>query len=164
MGSGASTLFAWIGSDDEAAKDVTPGSDKSAERARSYADAFNALRAFAKDSNAPLRNFPQLAAAWRAQATEPPIPKEVRVQRLMAEEAVKANKHAEALKYFETGIELYPALPEGSFNAALIAGELGFYADAVEHMQAYLELVPDAANAQAARDKILIWQTKADME
>jgi hypothetical protein len=28
-------------------------------------------------------------------------------------------------------------------------------------MQAYLELVPEAADAQAARDKILIWQTKA---
>jgi hypothetical protein len=28
-------------------------------------------------------------------------------------------------------------------------------------MQAYLELVPDAADVQAARDKILIWQNKA---
>jgi hypothetical protein len=28
-------------------------------------------------------------------------------------------------------------------------------------MQAYLELVPNAADAQAARDKILIWQVKS---
>jgi hypothetical protein len=55
----------------------------------------------------------------------------------------------------------YPTWPEGNFNAALIAGELGFYADAIEHMQAYLELVPSAADAEAARDKIVIWQVKA---
>jgi len=79
----------------------------------------------------------------------------------MAEEAVKANRPAEALGYFEAGIELYPTWPEGDFNAALIAGELGYYADAIEHMQAYLELVPDAADAQAARDQIAIWQYKA---
>jgi hypothetical protein len=129
--------------------------------AESFAAAFNALRAFAKDPNAPLRTFTQRAAAWRALATKPPIPDEVRVQRMMAEDAFKANKPDEALHYYETGIQLYPTWPEGNFNAALIAGDLGYYAAAIEHMQAYLELVPDAPDAQAARDKILIWQTKA---
>ena len=38
---------------------------------------------------------------------------------------------------------------------------MGYYDAAMEHMQAYLELVPEAADAQAARDKILIWQAKA---
>ena len=90
-----------------------------------------------------------------------PIPEEVRVQRMMAEDSFKANKPDEALHYYETGILLYPTWPEGNFNAALIAGDLGYYAAAIEHMQAYLDLVPDAADAQAARDKILIWQTKA---
>jgi len=28
-------------------------------------------------------------------------------------------------------------------------------------MQAYLELIPDASDAQAAREKIMIWQVKA---
>jgi len=83
------------------------------------------------------------------------------VQRLMAEDAFKANKPDEALHYYETGVLLYPTWPEGNFNAALIAGDLGYYDAAMEHMQAYLELVPEAADAQAARDKILIWQTKA---
>jgi regulator of sirC expression with transglutaminase-like and TPR domain len=129
--------------------------------AESFAAAFNALRAFAKDPNAPLRTFTQRAAAWRALATKPPIPDEVRVQRMMAEDAFKANKPDEALHYYEAGVLLYPTWPEGNFNAALIAGDLGYYAAAIEHMQAYLELVPEAADAQAARDKILIWQTKA---
>ena len=131
------------------------------QKAQSFAAAFNALRAFARDANAPLRTFTQRAAAWRAMATKPPIPEEVRVQRLMAEDAFKANKPEEALRYYEAGVLLYPTWPEGNFNAALIAGDLGYYAAAIEHMQAYLELVPEAADAQAARDKILIWQTKA---
>ena len=34
-------------------------------------------------------------------------------------------------------------------------------ADAVEDMQSYLELVPNAPDAQAARDQIDLWQLKA---
>jgi hypothetical protein len=131
------------------------------QKAQTFAVAFNSLRAFARDANAPLRTFTQRAAAWRALATKPPIPEEVRVQRMMAEDAFKANKPDEALHYYEAGVLLYPTWPEGNFNAALIAGDLNYYAAAIEHMQAYLELVPEAADAQAARDKILIWQNKA---
>jgi tetratricopeptide (TPR) repeat protein len=131
------------------------------QQAETFAAGVNALRAFARDTEAPLRTFTARAAAWRALATKPPIPDEVRVQRMMAEDAFKANKPDEALHYYETGVLLYPTWPEGNFNAALISGDLGYYDAAIEHMQAYLELVPDAADAQAARDKILIWQNKA---
>ena len=126
-----------------------------------FAAGFNVLRALARDPNAPLRTFTQRAASWRALATKPPIPEEVRVQRMMAEDAFKSNKPDEALHYYEVGVQFYPTWPEGNFNAALIAGDLGYFDAAIEHMQAYLELVPEAADAQAARDKILIWQTKA---
>jgi len=129
--------------------------------AETFAAAFNRLRAFALDSSSPLRSFPQRAAAWRAVAAKPPVPDEVNVQRLMAEDAIKEKKPDDALNYYENGIALYPTWPEGNFNAALIAGELDYYSDAIEHMQAYLELVPDAAGAQAAHEKILIWQVKA---
>ena len=131
------------------------------QQAETFAAGVNALRAFARDTEAPLRTFTARAAAWRALATKPPIPDEVRVQRMMAEDAFKANKPDEALHYYETGVLLYPTWPEGNFNAALISGDLSYYDAAIEHMQAYLELVPDAADAQAARDKILIWQNKA---
>ena len=129
--------------------------------AESFAAALNRLRAVANDTESPLNNFPQRAAAWRALASKPPIPEEVRVQRLLAEDAVKQKKPEEALNSYETGLELDPTWPQGYFNAALIADELGFYAEAIEHMQAYLELVPDAQDAQAARDQIVIWQYKA---
>jgi hypothetical protein len=47
--------------------------------------------------------------------------------------------------------------PEGHFNAAVIYGELRDE-KAVWHMRDYLELVPNAPDAQAASDQIIIWQ------
>ena len=105
--------------------------------------------------------FPQQAAAWRAMATKPPIPEGVRLQRLLAEDALKKNQPEDALDHYENGLLAYPTWPQGWFNAALIAAELGRYADAVEKMQAYLELMPEAQDAQSARDQIAIWQYKA---
>lgn len=129
--------------------------------AESFAAALNRLRAFAGDQGSALRDFPRQAAAWRALPSKPPIPEEVRAQRLLAENAVKQKNLENALDHYETGLELYPTWPQGYFNAALVAAELGFYAEAVEHMRAYLELVPDAADAQSARDQIVIWQDNA---
>ena len=43
----------------------------------------------------------------------------------------------------------------------MIAAELNDYTDAVEHMQSYLELVPNATDAQSARDQLDLWQLKA---
>ena len=126
--------------------------------AESFAAALNRLRAFANDSESPLRTFPQQAAAWRALPAKPPLPDEVRAQRLLAEEAIQQKNAAEALNRYDTGLQIYPTWPQGRFNAALIAAELGFYVEAVEHMQAYLELVPDAQDAPSARDQIVAWQ------
>jgi tetratricopeptide (TPR) repeat protein len=146
---------------------VNPGSSgiqctgDCAQAEESFFPAINRLRAFAIEQESAAREFPQRAAAWRALSSKPPIPEGVRVERLMAEEAVKAEKLQEALSHYEMGLELYPTWPQGWFNAALISGELGSYADAAEDMQAYLELVPDAKDAQSARDQIAIWQYKA---
>lgn len=136
------------------------GNGHRAADAQSLADALNRLRSFVRATDT-LRTFPQQAAAWRALASKPPVPEEVRVQRLLAENAVKEKKPEEALSHYETGLELYPTWPQGYFNAALINAELGAYAEAIEYMQAYLELVPDAPDAQAARDQIVIWKYKA---
>lgn len=138
-----------------------PGQGELVAVAQSFADAINRLRAFAGIAGDTLRAFPQQAAAWRALASKPPVPENVRLQRLLAEDAIKEEKPEEALKRYEAGLELYPTWPQGYFNAALVAAELGFYPEAIEHMQSYLELVPDAADAQAARDQIAIWQFKA---
>jgi tetratricopeptide (TPR) repeat protein len=129
--------------------------------AESFAIAFNRLRALANDNRGALSEFRQQAANWRALPSKPPIPEAVRVQRLLAEDAMKQKEPEEALNRYEQGLKIYPTWPQGCFNAALIAASLGFYDEAVEHMQGYLELVPDAQDAQSARDQIAIWQHKA---
>ena len=106
-------------------------------------------------------DFHQQAAAWRALATKPPLPDAVRIRRIAAEDAIKNNNPNAALKYYEEGLDLYPTWPEGWFNAALIEGQLGAYDEAVQHMQNYLELAPNAPDAQAAHDQIGLWQLKS---
>ena len=49
------------------------------------------------------------------------------------------------------------AATRGAWQAALS----GDYTDAVEHMQNYLELLPNATDAQSARDQIDLWKFKA---
>ncbi len=122
--------------------------------------AVNRLHALAVDDRAVL--FPQQVATWRALNQKPPLPEAVREQRVLAENALKEKQPEEALNYYEAGLELYPTWPQGCFNAALIAAELGFYSQAVEHMQWYVELVPNAPDAKAARDQTVIWQDKAN--
>jgi regulator of sirC expression with transglutaminase-like and TPR domain len=41
---------------------------------------------------------------------------------------------------------------------ALFHGQLKDYPRAIEHMTTYLQLVPDAANARAAKDEIYKWE------
>jgi tetratricopeptide (TPR) repeat protein len=83
------------------------------------------------------------------------------ILRLTAEDAIKRQRPDGALNFYELGVEADPAWAQGWFNAALLAGELGFFADAAEHMQNYLELLPNAADAQSVRDQIDLWKYKA---
>jgi len=128
----------------------------------SFVAALNRLHAFANENAATEANeFRQQAAAWRALPSKPPIPEAVRQRRLLAENALQEKHPLEALNLYEDGLKIYPTWPQGHFNAALISASLEFYEEAIEHMQGYLELVPDARDAQSARDQIVIWQHKA---
>lgn len=130
----------------------------------SFAAAVDRLHALAVDEGKNASEFARQAATWRALGTKPPIPEEVRRQRLLAENAFKEKQLMKAMGHYEAGLRLYPTWPQGYFNSAVIAAELGYYAEAIEYMQAYLELVPDAPDAQSARDQIVIWQDKAKAE
>ena len=136
-------------------------SSSCAQQARNFVDALKRLATFAADPKDPEHDFPARAAGWRALASKPPLPDAVRIRRLMAEDAIKNQKPEEALNYYEQGLRTYPTWPEGWFNAAMVASELGRYADAAEYMENYLLLTPDAADAQAARDQLEMWKIKA---
>lgn len=103
-------------------------------------------------------DFQQKAAAWRALPQKPPLSEEVRRERVLAENAVREKDLNRALDHYEAGLKLNPVWPEGHFNAALLYGERREYDKAVWHMHAYLELLPNALDAQQARDQISVWQ------
>lgn len=126
-----------------------------------FAAALNGLHAYAISHPAGLGDFHAQATAWRAFTTKPALAENARILRLAAEDAIKRQKPDEALNDFELGVQADPTWAQGWFNAALLAGELGFFADAADHMQNYLELLPDAADAKSARDQIDLWKYKA---
>ncbi len=131
------------------------------ENAELVAKALNRLRYMAGDHGImSARNFSGAVSVWRTLSPKPPIPEAVREQRLLAETAFKEGKVADALYHYERGVEMDPVWPEGRFNAALIAAELQFYDEAVQQMQAYLDLAPEAPDASSARDQIVIWKDK----
>lgn len=133
--------------------------------ARRFVDAVNAIRYYASgrdlaDDEALFAGFREEARAWRALPVKPANPEGVRRFQLLAEDAIKNKNFDEAVDHYEQGLDVSPLWPEGQFNAALLYGEMGIYGQAVIHMKRYLELKPDAPDAQAACDQVVIWQAK----
>jgi tetratricopeptide (TPR) repeat protein len=113
-----------------------------------------------KSSLVTSEDFNAQAAAWRNVAAKPPMPENAREHKVLAEDAVQRKDFDKAIDEYLAAASIFPMWPEGQFNLALICGETGDYDCAVEHMQNYLELVPDAPDAQAAKDKLIIWRDK----
>jgi tetratricopeptide (TPR) repeat protein len=149
--------------------------------AQDFANALNVLRVYArnyessrdrapvcfaeKDEQARIwAEFQKRAAAWRALPAKPPISDDVKRNRLLAEDAYQQKQFDTAAAEYEAGLEIDPLWAQGHFNAALIYGELKDYDDAVWHMRCYLELLPNAPDAQEARDQMLLWQGKAKQQ
>jgi tetratricopeptide (TPR) repeat protein len=133
--------------------------------ARRFVDAVHALgyltsaQPLAGD-NAAFAEFSEKAAAWREMRPRPELPEGARRYKTLAEEA-SANKDFEgAASFYEQGLAIHPFWAEGQYNAALLYAETGMYAKAIGHMKRYLELVPNAPDARAARDKMQAWETK----
>lgn len=97
---------------------------------------------------------------WHALQEKPPIPEEALHHKALAEHAFRERKLDQATNEYLDALKVYPCWPEGQFNAASMLGDTGWYTGAVAHMKYYLELVPDASNAQLARDRIAAWQAK----
>jgi len=85
---------------------------------------------------------------------------EVIKKRLLAEDAIEHKNLQGALSYYEAGVALDPAWAQGWYNAALIYAEQQDYFDAAFYMKHYLILLPDAPDATAAKEKLLLWRPK----
>ncbi len=142
---------------------------KNKDKALSLADAFYVLKRYAEgykpqDRLAAQTTFENEAKSYREMAVKPALSQDVQGYRVAAEDAFRNKNFEKALKYYEKGLSIQPLWPQGQFNAALLYGELEDYEMAALHMKRYLELLPDAGNANAAREKILLWEVKAKEE
>jgi tetratricopeptide (TPR) repeat protein len=104
--------------------------------------------------------FQREAQRYREMAVKPALPEDVQRCRIMAEDAFKNKDFEKALEYYRKGLTIEPLWPLGQFNAAYLAGELHWYNWAALYMKRYLELVPDAKNAKAAREEMYLWEGK----
>ncbi len=116
----------------------------------------------AKDA-ADLEAFKPKAAAWRQLAVKPEAPKEAVRHQVLAEYAYKQKDVPKAITEYTEALRIFPYWPAGQNNLAFLAGEVGTrpgYNLAIDHMKMYLELVPNARDAQAAQDSIFVWEDK----
>ena len=68
-----------------------------------------------------------------------------------------------AIAEYAAALKIFPYWPEGHYNLAILAAEIGGrpgYDIAIAQMKKYLELAPDAPDARAARDSIIVWEDK----
>lgn len=99
-----------------------------------------------------------LADYRRQVASGAALPEEAIRYKVQAEAAVRDKDYDEGAELYASALSVAPWWPVGHFNRALVLGELEDYAAARREMNYYLQLVPDAANARAAQDKIYQWQ------
>jgi tetratricopeptide (TPR) repeat protein len=107
-----------------------------------------------------LQKFDPQAQAWRAMPEKPKMPDDAYTHKVLAEAAYRNHDLMKAFVEYNLALQKFPTWPEGQFNAALIGAELKRYRGAVFHMKEYLALAPDAPDAPAAKDKIILWQDK----
>jgi tetratricopeptide (TPR) repeat protein len=135
--------------------------------AGAFADSLLTLRmkSLASDIEATsLTSFIAKSKGWLATPDRPPMPDDARSFKLLAEEAFQRKDFAAALNAYGRALEKFPLWPEGHYNAALLAAEGENYDLAAHHMRRYLILSPNAKDASVARDKLLLWQLKANGE
>lgn len=104
--------------------------------------------------------FKKSSEAWRSSGANTTLPEDARRHKVLAENAVHEKNVDKAISEYESGLAIYPTWPDGQYNLALLCGEKGEFDEAVQHMEKYLALTPNAQDAPAARDKIIIWQDK----
>ncbi|HUS19081.1 MAG TPA: tetratricopeptide repeat protein [Terriglobales bacterium] len=133
--------------------------------AQQFADAFNRLVYHSHhggpNSAEGFLLFASAAKTWRETPQKPPLPEAADRERILAENSIREKDLNAAIEHYEAGLAISPLWPEAWFNSALIYGELQDYASAANSMKHYLELVPNAPDAAAAREKLIIWEDKA---
>jgi tetratricopeptide (TPR) repeat protein len=128
-----------------------------ADRARNIASALAVIKA-APSQKEQQAAFDEQAKFYRDAVVKPLPGEDVRRYRVQAEAAVNENRFQDAVNLYGKALYIAPWWPEGHFDMAFILGDLRQYDKAIDHMTKYLALVPNAADARAAQDKIYAWE------
>jgi tetratricopeptide (TPR) repeat protein len=106
-----------------------------------------------------LEKFRQVADYYQTLIEKPTISEEQRKYIVQAN-ALNDNKdYTAAIQYYDKSIAVNPlSYPAGYYNLALIASLAGNYSYAILNMKKYLLLLPNAADAREAQDKIYGWE------
>jgi tetratricopeptide (TPR) repeat protein len=134
------------------------GADKFEAGLRFLSDAAREQEQAQQD--AALQQFRAQARTWREASAKPAMPEGAREHQVLAEYAFKEKETEKAIREYQAALDIFPTWPEGQFNLATLAGERKYYDTAIFHMKQYLELSPDAGDAQAAKDSIIIWRDR----
>ena len=131
-----------------------------------------ALEILKADAKAPVgadeqeqATFHQRVLAWRALSEKPALPDAVHREEVLAKNSIQVDQNPEvALGHFEKGLSIESLWPAGQLGAATICGELQRYVCAVQHAERFLDMLPDAPQAETLRDKLIIWKDKLGKE
>jgi tetratricopeptide (TPR) repeat protein len=102
--------------------------------------------------------FEAQAKSYRDAPVKPVPGEDVRRYLVQVDVAVNEKRFQDAADLYARALYIAPWWPDGHFNAALILGGLRQYDKAIDDMQKYLLLVPNAQDARAAQDKIYAWE------
>ena len=106
------------------------------------------------------QHFEQKVAEWRTAGSKVEVPEEAQRHFVVAQQAFQEKNFQHQAEELSAALDIYPTWPAEQFDLALILSELNRYSEAIQHMRMYLELTPDAPDAQRAKQQIWIWQDK----
>lgn len=72
----------------------------------------------------------------------------------VAEKAKRPADHEEAIRKFEQAAKLAPDWPEIYYNLGVVQEKVKLYGEAIENLNRYLELAPNATDADAVRNLV----------
>lgn len=103
--------------------------------------------------------FRPIAASYLQIEEKPQISEEQRKYFVQANSLADAKLYKESIDLYNKAIEINPiAYPAGYYNLALVASLAERYPFSILCMKKYLMLMPDAADARTAQDKIYGWE------
>ncbi|MDE3144124.1 MAG: tetratricopeptide repeat protein [Bacteroidota bacterium] len=97
--------------------------------------------------------YPKLSA-------KPNVPEYVRRFTVQANSSVEEKNYNDAIEKYQLALGITPYYPFAHFNLAMLYSTVRQYKKAIDQMNSYLKLAPDAADARAAQDKIYEWEIK----